>query len=112
MTAAMNGAVNFSTDDGWICEFIDHGNNGFVVPKADYANMTVHEQDEYDLNKAYEILEQQILPIYYEISIPGDRSKRTACAMCGSSSTVTGWRMSIMRSCIKPLIKLIQKGFI
>ena len=66
MTAAMNGAVNFSTDDGWIPEFINHGNNGFVVPKADYENMTVHEQDEYDLNKTYEILEQQILPLYYE----------------------------------------------
>jgi starch phosphorylase len=66
MTAAMNGAVNFSTDDGWIPEFIDHGNNGFVVPKADYANMTVHEQDEYDLNKVYEILEDQILPMYYK----------------------------------------------
>lgn len=35
MTAAMNGAVNFSTDDGWIPEFINHGNNGFVVPKAE-----------------------------------------------------------------------------
>lgn len=66
MTAAMNGAVNFSTDDGWIPEFINHGNNGFVVPKANYAHMQVHEQDHYDLNKLYEILEQQILPLYYE----------------------------------------------
>jgi len=66
MTAAMNGAVNFSTDDGWIPEFINHGNNGFVVPKADYANMAVHEQDQYDLNKLYEILEKEILPLYYD----------------------------------------------
>jgi starch phosphorylase len=66
MTAAMNGAVNFSTDDGWIPEFINHGYNGFVVPKADYANMAVHEQDEYDLKKIYEILEQEILPLYYD----------------------------------------------
>ena len=66
MTAAMNGAVNFSTDDGWIPEFVNHGNNGFVVPKANYANMTVHDQDEYDLNKMYEILEQQIIPLYYD----------------------------------------------
>ena len=66
MTAAMNGAINFSTDDGWIPEFINHGNNGFVVPIADYANMNVQEQDEYDLNQLYEILEQQILPMYYE----------------------------------------------
>jgi starch phosphorylase len=66
MTAAMNGAVNFSTDDGWIPEFIDHGNNGFVVPKADYGSMNVQEQDQYDLNKLYEILLKEILPLYYD----------------------------------------------
>ena len=65
MTAAMNGAVNFSTDDGWIPEFINHGHNGFVVPKANYAAMVTHEQDQYDLNKLYEILENEILPLYY-----------------------------------------------
>jgi glycogen phosphorylase len=65
MTAAMNGAINFSTDDGWIPEFINHGHNGFVVPKADYEKMATHEQDEYDLNKLYEILEKEILPLYY-----------------------------------------------
>jgi glycogen phosphorylase len=65
MTAAMNGAVNLSTNDGWICEFINNGNNGFVVPPADYMNMHVAEQDEYDLNKLYDILENEILPIYY-----------------------------------------------
>ncbi len=66
MTAAMNGAVNFSTDDGWIPEFINHGNNGFVVPPPDYMNMHVQQLDEYDLNKIYEILENEILPLYYD----------------------------------------------
>jgi len=66
MTAAMNGAVNCSTNDGWICEFINHGNNGFVVPPIDYENISVHEQDEYDLNKLYDILENQVLPLYYD----------------------------------------------
>jgi starch phosphorylase len=66
MTAAMNGAANFSTDDGWIPEFVNHGNNGFVIPKADYANMNTHEQDEYDLHMMYRILEEQILPLYYQ----------------------------------------------
>ena len=66
MTAAMNGAVNFSTDDGWIPEFINHGHNGFVIPKADYANMSVFDQDNYDLDKLYEILTGEILPLYYE----------------------------------------------
>ena len=66
MTAAMNGAVNFSTDDGWIPEFIHHGNNGFVIPKADYANMNVQQQDQYDLDKLYEILQGEMIPMYYE----------------------------------------------
>ena len=66
MTATMNGSVNFSTDDGWIPEFVNHGNNGFVVPKADYENMHVQAQDDYDLNKIYEILENEILPVYYD----------------------------------------------
>lgn len=66
MTAAMNGSVNLSTDDGWIPEFARHGENSFVVPKADYANMSVYEQDNYDLNTLYEILENEILPMYYD----------------------------------------------
>jgi len=66
MTAAMNGSVNCSTNDGWICEFINHGNNGFVVPPADYENMNTQQQDQYDLDKLYDILENQVLPLYYE----------------------------------------------
>ncbi|MGE6397701.1 alpha-glucan family phosphorylase [Chryseobacterium scophthalmum] len=65
MTAAMNGSVNLSTDDGWIPEFAKHGENSFVVPKADYMNMSIYEQDRYDFNKLYELLENEILPTYY-----------------------------------------------
>lgn len=65
MTAAMNGSVNLSTDDGWIPEFARHGENAFVVPKADYANMSVYEQDSYDLEKLYDILENEVIPTYY-----------------------------------------------
>jgi glycogen phosphorylase len=66
MTAAMNGAVNFSTNDGWIPEFVHHGNNGFVVPPVDYTNMTVADQDQYDLDQLYHILQKEILPLYYD----------------------------------------------
>jgi starch phosphorylase len=66
MSAAMNGSVNLSTDDGWIPEFAKHGENAFVVPKCDYENMSIYEQDNYDLNKLYEILENEILPTYYD----------------------------------------------
>jgi len=66
MTAAMNGAVNFSTNDGWIVEFINHGNNGFVVPPLDYESMNVQDQDQYDLDEVYRILHEEILPLYYD----------------------------------------------
>ncbi|HEU0064272.1 MAG TPA: alpha-glucan family phosphorylase, partial [Flavisolibacter sp.] len=66
MTAAMNGAVNFSTNDGWIPEFVHDGNNGFVVTPANYGSMTIQEQDQYDLDEIYNILNNQILPLYYD----------------------------------------------
>ncbi len=66
MTAAMNAAINFSTDDGWIPEFAQHGVNSFVVPKVDYENTSTQAQDDYDLNKIYDILENDILPTYYD----------------------------------------------
>lgn len=66
MTAAMNGSINLSTDDGWIPEFAKNGENSFVVPQADYLNMSVYEQDNYDLEKLYEMLENEVIPTYYE----------------------------------------------
>ncbi len=66
MTAAMSGAVNFSTFDGWICEFAKDGINSFIVPSADYEHMKQHEQDNYDMNHLYDILEKKILPTFYD----------------------------------------------
>jgi len=66
MTASMNASVNLSTDDGWIPEFAKNGVNSFVVPQADYANMSVFDVDNYDMIQLYDILENQILPMYYE----------------------------------------------
>jgi starch phosphorylase len=66
MTASMNGSVNFSTNDGWIPEFIHHGNNGFVVPPIDYTHISTQEQDQYDLDQLYKILKEEILPLYYD----------------------------------------------
>jgi starch phosphorylase len=65
MSASMNGSVNFSTFDGWICEFARHGENSFIVPTADYHEMNIQQQDQYDTDHLYDILENQILPLYY-----------------------------------------------
>jgi len=66
MTASMNGTVNFSTFDGWICEFARHGENCFIIPQVDYHNLSIQDQDEEDLEHLYDILENQIIPIYYD----------------------------------------------
>jgi starch phosphorylase len=64
MTAAMNGAVNVSTNDGWICEFekaTDPERNAFIIPTAPEGN-----PDEHDRNHLFRLLEEDILPMYYE----------------------------------------------
>ncbi|ACU08073.1 Glycogen phosphorylase [Flavobacteriaceae bacterium 3519-10] len=66
MTASMNGSVNLSTDDGWIPEFAKNGVNGYVVPQADYDNLSVYDQDNFDLENLYQALENEILPTYYD----------------------------------------------
>ena len=65
MSAAMNATVNFSTYDGWIPEFAKHGVNSFIVPAADLS-LPVHQQDQEDMQNLLDILEDQILPIYYD----------------------------------------------
>ena len=66
MTAAMNGAVNITTNDGWIREFALFKYNGFTVPLIDYESMSVEEQDDYDCDKLFTMLEKEILPMFYD----------------------------------------------
>ncbi len=65
MTAAMNGSLNLSVNDGWIPEFAKHGKNGFVLPEAD--PMQPHSvQDDLDAGNLYNILETEVIPTYYD----------------------------------------------
>lgn len=65
MTAAMNGAVNLTINDGWIPEFARHGENAFVIPEAD-TNQSEDEQDEHDAEHLIRILTEECIPCYYE----------------------------------------------
>jgi starch phosphorylase len=65
MTAAMNGSVNVSTNDGWIPEFQKDGRNCFVLPALDH-NLYVWEQDKIDGDNLYDILENKVVPTYYD----------------------------------------------
>ena len=65
MTAAMNGAVNVSTDDGWIPEFARHGENAFIIPHADLST-DIQSQDDHDHEHLMDLLENTIIPLYYD----------------------------------------------
>ncbi|WP_179315171.1 alpha-glucan family phosphorylase [Winogradskyella undariae] len=64
MTAAMNGSVNVSTNDGWIPEFEIDGENSFVLPELDQY-LPAWDQDNFDAGNLYEILENKVIPTYY-----------------------------------------------
>ena len=65
MTAAMNGAINLSTLDGWIPEFARDGDNCFTIPKADL-NQDTYQQDNHDHEHLMRLLEEVIIPMYYD----------------------------------------------
>ncbi len=65
MTAAMNASVNFSTFDGWVCEFARDGENSFIIPQAD-PHATPEHRDQSDLDGFYRILHDRVLPAYYD----------------------------------------------
>lgn len=65
MTAAMNGSVNVSTDDGWIPEFAKNGKNSFVLPALDH-EIPHEEMDDTDAQNLYKILESKVLKLYYD----------------------------------------------
>ena len=65
MTAAMNGSVNFSTFDGWICEFAKHGHNAYLIPEAD-PSLSPEARDQHDMLGFYQVLENEVLPAYYD----------------------------------------------
>ncbi len=65
MTAAMNASVNFSTYDGWVCEFSKHGHNSYLIPEAD-PNLSEEARDQHDMLGFYQVLETEVLPTYYD----------------------------------------------
>jgi len=62
--ASINGVLNFSILDGWWQEGYN-GLNGWAIGKGeDFQNE--HQQDEADSKSLYEILEKEIIPLFYE----------------------------------------------
>jgi starch phosphorylase len=65
MKAAANGALNISIPDGWWCEAEVLGENGWSIGRGEtYADPS--EQDYIESQLLYELLEKEIVPMYYE----------------------------------------------
>jgi len=65
MTASMNGSINFSIIDGWMPEYGKHAENCYFIPDASDLKDT-HIQDQDDFENMYKVLENEILPTYYD----------------------------------------------
>lgn len=65
MTAAMNASIHFSTNDGWHPEFEKDEINSFTIPPLNH-NEQIEEQDKIDNKNMLNILENVIIPMYYD----------------------------------------------
>ncbi len=64
MTAAMNASLNLSIPDGWVPEFAKHGKNSFIIETAN-DSLSPEEKDKLEANSLYDILENELIPMYY-----------------------------------------------
>jgi starch phosphorylase len=69
MKVAANGGLNLSILDGWWCEGYD-GQNGFAIGAGEeYTDLTY--QDDVESRAIYDLLEQEIVPLFYTRSQDG-----------------------------------------
>ena len=69
MKAAMNGAMNLSVLDGWWCEGYQKG-AGWGLPEERIYDDQAY-QDELDIGTLYGILEEEVVPLFYQRNADG-----------------------------------------
>jgi starch phosphorylase len=65
MKAAINGTINLSVLDGWWAEGYD-GTNGWAIPPSPRGYHDEASRDAHDARTLYEILQDEVIPLYYE----------------------------------------------
>lgn len=91
--AALNGGLNCSVLDGWWDEMFD-GKNGWTIASAEsYGDL--QRRDEVEANSLFEILERQVVPLYYDRG--GDRFPRQWVARIKDSLSSLGPRVQASR---------------
>ncbi len=64
MKAAMNGAINLSVLDGWWDEAYDGSNGWAIKPASDKLDQSGRNEDE--ARTLYELLQDRVVPLFYE----------------------------------------------
>ncbi|MFW9993871.1 MAG: alpha-glucan family phosphorylase [Candidatus Odinarchaeota archaeon] len=70
MKAAMNCTPNFSILDGWWAEGYT-GKNGWAIGDSKSGSSDRQEQDLKDSQSLYDTLENEIIPLYYDVDVDG-----------------------------------------
>jgi glycogen phosphorylase len=71
MKVSINGGLNLSILDGWWCEGYS-GDNGWAIGAGEeYADNDRTYQDDVESRTVYDLLEQEIVPLYYNRSSDG-----------------------------------------
>lgn len=79
MKAGMNGVLNVSVPDGWVPEGVVNGKNGWLFGKGTY------EATAEDREELFRLLEQEILPAYFDRQQTGGVFSRRWVAMMKDS---------------------------
>jgi starch phosphorylase len=93
MKAAMNGVINVSILDGWWDEGYD-GTNGWAIGGRE-SNPDEGAQDWADAQELYRLLEEEVVPAWYERDVDGISPAWVERMRRAVSSTI--WRFSASR---------------
>ncbi|GFO67289.1 alpha-glucan phosphorylase [Geomonas limicola] len=77
MKVAFNGGLNLSILDGWWCEGY-RGNNGWAIGRGEVYDDLAY-QNEVESRAIYDLLEKEIVPLFYHRDVDGIPRGWTAC---------------------------------
>jgi starch phosphorylase len=89
----LNGGLNLSVLDGWWAEAYD-GSNGFAIGRGE-THSSAEVQDRRDAAALYQVLEEQVIPLYYDRNHHG--LPRAWIARMKRAIRTLGWRFNADR---------------
>ncbi|MFP4502613.1 MAG: alpha-glucan family phosphorylase [Candidatus Hydrogenedentota bacterium] len=89
----LNGGLNCSVLDGWWAEGYD-GANGFAIGRGD-EHADPETQDAYDLAEVFRVLEEEVVPLFYDRNAEGVPVRWVA--MLKHAIVTLAWRFSASR---------------